>query len=79
MKREYHDLHSILPADNIAWDNFDFNEYFSGERKYLKPALEALGYTNVRFLMGERDSFGPLSRIVVVCAPDSKDTFYVYG
>lgn len=38
--------------------------YGDWEENVAKPALVALGYSAVRFSDGERDSFGPLSRIV---------------
>ncbi len=38
--------------------------YIEWEQEVATPALESLGYTNIIFSDGERDSFGPLSRIV---------------
>lgn len=55
-------LDEILPPG--IWLHFDFSRYYEDEQVILKPALELKGYTNIRFRMGERDSFGPLFRIV---------------
>ncbi len=38
--------------------------YFDWEDEIAKPALEALGYSHVKFRTGDGDSFGPLTRIV---------------
>jgi len=46
------------------WDGFSFCNYMTGEKDILQPRLEAKGYTNIIFSMGEYDSFGPLSRVV---------------
>ncbi len=68
MPDEYTDLHEILPDD--VWGEFSYADYYNGEQNILKPALEKLGYYDVRFYMGERDSFGPLSRVVKASHPD---------
>ena len=73
---EYFDLYQTFPG---ILEGFSYEDYYKGEQIIIKPALEKLGYTNVRFGDGERDSFGPLSRVVIVTAPDGKLTHYVYG
>jgi hypothetical protein len=52
-----------LPANYIPL-GFDFNNYYTCEKRMIAPLMERDGYTSIRFIMGERDSFGPLSRVV---------------
>ena len=75
INEEYQDLYKVIPE---AFEKFTFCNYYTDESKYLKPALEKLGYTNVHFVMGERDSFGPLSR-VVIAKKDGVTVKLVYG
>lgn len=76
IEREYKDLNDVIP--NEVWKNFSFSEYYRDEKRILKPALENAGYTNITFIMGERDSFGPLSRIVIAYKDGVRFDF-VYG
>lgn len=46
----------------ISFDGFCFAAYFAGEKDILKPQLERMGYTRIRFFTLEGDSFGPLIR-----------------
>jgi hypothetical protein len=64
--------------DEIDWSAFDFDEYYVLERSVLQPQLEALGFQVRRWIDGERDSFGPLSR-VAVCEKDASEVRLVYG
>jgi hypothetical protein len=57
------DLFSILPSD-ICMDRYCDRDYWVWEDETCQPALEKLGYERITFRMGERDSFGPLTRIV---------------
>jgi hypothetical protein len=55
------------------------SQYFwDWEAKIAKPALEALGYSRVMFGDGERDSFGPLTRLVWA-EKDGKRVKFIYG
>ena len=65
--------------EEVKFDNFDFREYWKGETTILTPQLESLGYTNIRFSMGEYDSFGPLSRICHCRDSNNKQHHFVYG
>ena len=56
------DLFSVIGEVNMK--HYCGPEYWLWEDTIARPALEALGYERVTFHMGERDSFGPLSRIV---------------
>lgn len=60
-------------------DEFDFSEYHRDELNLIKPLMETEGYTNIRFVMGERDSFGPLSRVVLATTPQGNHVKFVYG
>jgi hypothetical protein len=52
--------------------------YWDWEDNVAKPALEALGYERVTFHMGERDTFGPLSR-KVFAYKDGRRHEFIYG
>ena len=41
----------------------DTYAYLQWEREVAQPALEAVGFRVLRWTTGERDSFGPLSRV----------------
>lgn len=49
----------------LGIEYFSFEDYYAEEQAKVKPALESKGYSNIAFVDGERDSFGPLSRVVV--------------
>ena len=66
-----------LPSE--FWSRFSFEDYHRDEQQLLKPALEAQGFTNVVFSMGEQDSFGPLSRVVTCEDKTGKTRYFVYG
>ena len=50
--------------------------YWEWEDNIAKPALLTLGYTAVTFSDGERDSFGPLSRVVTCTLSGTKVQFF---
>jgi hypothetical protein len=66
-----------LPAKYMPL-GFDYNNYHTCELRMIKPLMERDGYTNVRFTMGEMDSFGPLSRIVIA-DKDKKMVRFAYA
>ena len=70
-------LSDVIPDE--VWSKFDFGEYYDDEDKILKPYLESQGFTCVRFAMGERDSFGPLSRICLCKDKTGKSRQFIYG
>lgn len=51
------DLHTL-----VSFEGFNWVRYGQSERELLQPQLERLGYSNIRWSDGERDSFGPLSQ-----------------
>ena len=57
-------LYDLLEEKGKEWPKeFSFSEYHEGERKFLTPLLKEMGFTVIRWTDGERDSFGPLSRV----------------
>jgi len=63
------------------WDGCtcDRLTYHEEERTIIKPAMEKDGFENIKFLMGEKDSFGPLTRVVQCNDKSGKLRFFVYG
>lgn len=71
---EYVDVYDALPGVQI-----DYDDYVRYEREVLTPALEKAGYViDGPWRMGERDSFGPLSR-VVTAERDGETVYVCYG
>lgn len=68
------DLWSVIEAKG-----FSFDDYFDGEQRIMKPELESKGFTDITFHMGERDSFGPLSRIVRATDANGNRRTFMYG
>jgi hypothetical protein len=64
VRSRYKDLFDVIPQSLAAGHDYCGEFYWQWEDLVAKPALEAAGYERVTFHMGERDSFGPLSRIV---------------
>lgn len=50
----------------LDFKDFSFADWYNGEKNILTPQLQKLGYSNIRWSMGEQDSFGPLSRVVTM-------------
>ena len=76
----YDDLFEFLRIEGDGeLVGFDFSKYWSGEQNILKPALERRGFTQVAFFDGERDSFGPLSRIVTATDAKGQSRKFIYG
>jgi hypothetical protein len=71
---EYTDL-----IDVISFAGFDYNKYREGEDTILTPRLERLGYTRIKWSMGEFDSFGPLSRVCQAHDKNGIVRWFVYG
>ena len=57
----------------------DYRGYSEGENVVIRPALERRGFGKVRFSDGERDSFGPLSRIVTAVDQRGRTRRWCYG
>lgn len=56
------DLLDILPND-VSLEGYCHRDYTRWEEEIATPALIALGYSNISWSTGERDSWGPLTRI----------------
>ena len=68
-----------LDFTNFSFSSTDLkNNYRTGEINILQPQLEKLGYKVIRWYDGERDSFGPLSRVALI-EKDGIQYKYCYG
>lgn len=75
----YNDLLSII--GNESADHADFcggYTYARWEKTVATPLLQQQGYTVLKWVTGERDSFGPLTRIAI-CEKDGVQHRLVYG
>lgn len=71
----YQDLYDV-----ISLEGFDYDEYWKGEEEIITPRLQEKGYENISFHDGERDSFGPLTRIVKATVGFSgPEVEFIYG
>jgi hypothetical protein len=58
----------------------NFERYWESEKEVINPALEQMGFTiDGRWITGEGDSFGPLSRYVHATLGDSEKVTIWYG
>lgn len=53
--------------------------YTDWEREIAKPAMKARGYTNIRFITTDGDSFGPLVRQARCNDPEGNPCTFFYG
>ena len=58
------DLLELIGEDAANEPDYCSSSYWKWEDKTATPLLMKLGYANIRFSMGECDSFGPLTRVV---------------
>jgi hypothetical protein len=65
-------------GEQVDMTGYCSRTYWDWEDNVAKPALEAAGYKVIKFMMGEADSSGPLSRIVVT-EKDGKRVYFVYN
>jgi hypothetical protein len=54
-------------------------KYQAEEIRFLNPQLEELGYKDITWETGDGDSFGPLTRVARMTAPDGKKVWWMYG
>lgn len=71
---EYKDLVSI-----IGFEGFRYEHYQVDEEMVLQPRMENLGYSHIKWLPGETDSFGPLSRVCMARNRNGEVVWFVYG
>ena len=60
------------------FDDWDVARYWEWEQKIAQPALEAAGWTVLRWYSIEKDSFGPLQR-GAVCEKSGRQVIFYYG
>lgn len=75
MNETFTELYSVIPWPAA----FDYSNYRHDEAALLQPLLEAAGYRNVSFHMGECDSFGPVTRIVRARTSQGARVAFIYG
>jgi hypothetical protein len=64
--------------DIISFEGFTFKDWRNGEIEILQPQLIALGYIDIKWEMGEEDSFGPLTR-TCHASKDGERYHFIYG
>jgi hypothetical protein len=69
----------IVLEEFIDFNGFDFNQWRTGETYILEPQLEKLGYTDIEWSMGEKDSFGPLTRVCKAKNSSGETMWFIYG
>ena len=72
------DLLDVIGEGLAADHRYCSRRYWTWENEVARPALEKLGYEDIKFFDGERDSFGPLTR-VVHCRKDGNTVKLIYG
>ncbi len=72
------DLLAIIGNDASIEGNYCGSYYWQWEQQTAQPILEKLGYEICGWFDGERDSFGPLTRICV-CKKDGDIFRFIYG
>ena len=72
--REYKPLEEL-----ISFQGFNYNLYRTSEQNILQPQLVYLGYTDIQWLPGETDSFGPLTRICKARNHFGEIEWFIYG
>ena len=75
-QKNYEDLITLISFEGFEWDSKTF---YQQERDLLQPRMEALGYTEIIWLQGETDSFGPLTRVCRAFDKDGELHWFVYG
>ena len=73
---EYEELSNVISLKGIT---FQRDTYLDEELEILQPRLVALGYTEVKWRMGDSDAFGPLTRVCVCWDAAGKFRKFVYG
>lgn len=75
-EEEYEELSNVISLDDIT---FGPHTYGDEELDILQPRLVAVGYTEIVWSMGERDAFGPLSRVCTCRDAAGEVRKFVYG
>lgn len=72
-------IHYQALWDVISFEGFDYATFYRDEQTVLTPRLRLKGYKDIKFYMGERDSFGPLSRVCICKDENDNPCYFVYG
>lgn len=79
-KYVYHDGWYLYEEDfNLDFSGFDWKNFRQSEREVLQPQLSKLGFTDIKWMSGESDSFGPLTRSAGMTDVNDKRITFVYG
>lgn len=73
---EYEELSNVISLDGIR---FMPHTYLDEELNVLQPRLMALGYTEIVWSMGDRDSWGPITRICTARDAVGEIRSFIYG
>jgi len=73
---EYEELTNVIDISGIQYTN---ESYVNDEIDILQPRLIANGFYNIRWGMGDRDAFGPLTRICYCRDSTGKQRQFIYG
>lgn len=71
----YRNLDEVIVLTGLTYDE----NYINQEKELLTPRLEAVGYTNIQWQDGERDSFGPLTRVCSCNDRYGNRVYFIYG
>jgi hypothetical protein len=72
---EYYSLMDIIDFKEFRFDH----TYREQEKELLQPQLEALGYNVIKWVPGEQDCFGPLTRLCQTSRGSGEHIWFVYG
>lgn len=75
MTKEYMQLWNVIDSNGFRYGA----DYAQQEKELLQPQLEKKGYYNIEWSDGERDSFGPLTRVCKATAPNGEVCWFMYG
>ncbi len=73
--KEYYSLMDIIDFKEFRFDH----TYREQEKELLQPQLEALGYNVIKWVPGEQDCFGPLTRLCQTSRGSGEHIWFVYG
>ena len=75
------DLLTYFEEHGIAYsrEKLFSREYWEWEENVATPSLYEMVYTNIQWSTGERDSYGPLSRVVSATDSYKNTVRFMYG
>jgi len=79
-KYVYHHGGYLYEEDlDLDFSGFDWKNFRQSEREVLQPQLSKLGFTDIKWMSGESDSFGPLTRSAGMTDTNGERITFVYG